>query len=91
MTAEEFADILERLDLSRKQEITMIIDGLAVMVRLSRFVEPTSAVPGAEGGDSNLFELDGTVRLHDKPFTVGALFVDPTHISAVAVEYVKST
>ncbi len=86
MTAPELARILESIDLKKKPEITLIVDGLAVVVKLASFIEPTAAVVGAEHDGSDLFELQGTIRLHDKPFTVGSLFADPSHISAIAVE-----
>ena len=56
------------------------------MVKLTSFVEPTAAVDGEMHDGSDLFELNGTVRLHDKPFTVGSIYVDPTHVTAIAVE-----
>ncbi len=86
MTAPELARILEAIDLKKKPEITLIVDGLAVVIKLASFIEPTAAVPGADHQGSDLFELQGTIRLHDKPFTVGSLYVEPEHVTAVAVE-----
>ena len=36
MTAPELARILEGIDLKKKPEITLIVDGLAVVVKLAR-------------------------------------------------------
>ena len=94
MNAREFHRILQSVNFKKKPEITLIIDGLAVFIKPTSFVEPTAALEEAsEDPDairskgSDLFEIHGNIQLHDKPYMIGALYVEPAHVTAFAVEH----
>jgi hypothetical protein len=94
MNAREFHRILESIDFRKKPEIALIVDGLPVIMKPTSFVEPTSAIPESETDPdairergSDLFEIHGNMQLHDKPYMIGTLYVEPAHVTAFLVEH----